>query len=186
MFRNKSSIRGGLATAIPGEVYGFWEAYKLGGRLPWKRLFEPVIKMCRDGFRISKTLAKVIRNNEETIRNEPSLSEIFLKQTNNQIFKENDTIQMVKLSKTLEIISETNIESFYHGDLAKLMVDEINENGGNVTLQDFKIYKALIKKPIVVDISNKFRLLTQPPPASGILVSLIMRVMNRKLSILII
>jgi hypothetical protein len=28
-FNNKSSESGGLSTAIPGEIYGFWEAYKV-------------------------------------------------------------------------------------------------------------------------------------------------------------
>ncbi len=174
---------GGLATAIPGEVYGFWEAHKLGGKLPWKRLFEPSIKMCRYGFRVSHTLGKIIKAQEKAIRKDSGLSEIFLNQTSNEIFKENDTIRMVNLAKTLEIISETNIESFYNGDLAKLMVEEINENGGNVTVQDFNIYKARVKKPIVVDIGAKYRLLTQPPPASGILVSFIMRIMDSKCAV---
>ena len=88
MFSNRSSLVGGLASGkinifiifkqfesliilklgIPGEILGFWEAYKIGGRLPWKDLFVPTITMCRNGFFISKALASAIKANEKAIR----------------------------------------------------------------------------------------------------------------------
>ena len=122
-------IKGGLASGIPGEVYGYWEAYKLGGSLPWSVLFEPAIRMCQDGFRVPKALETAIRLNEQAIRNDVELSNIYINKTSNQTYKFDDLIVMPKLARTLQIISEQNITAFYNGALTKLMVEEINENG---------------------------------------------------------
>jgi gamma-glutamyltranspeptidase/glutathione hydrolase/leukotriene-C4 hydrolase len=134
MFLNRSSDNGGLSTTIPGEIFGFYEAYKIGGRLTWKSLFAPSIKMCREGFSISSILAEAIRFEEKNIRNNPELSKIFINSSTNRILKQNDIIKLTNLATTLEIISEQNISAFYNGSLTKIMVDEINENGNKKSI----------------------------------------------------
>ncbi len=121
--------QGGLASAIPGEISGYWEAHKLGGKLPWKTLFLPAIKMARFGFKISNVLSKATQVHEKFIRNNKELSKIFINSTTNEILKENDIAKMPKLADTLEMISENDFDVFYNGTLTNLMVREINENG---------------------------------------------------------
>lgn len=169
-----------MASGIPGEVAGFWEAWKLGGKLPWKNLFEPTIKMCRDGFNVTHALAKSIRNEEKGIRADPGLSSVYLNQQTGDIAKENDTIRNPNLARTLEIIAAENITAFYNGSLTQIMVDEMNANGASVTLEDFNNYQALVKKPIVADIHDEFKVLSQPPPSSGILVNFIIKLMSSR------
>lgn len=181
MFTNGTSSRlGGMASGIPGEVAGFWEAWKLGGKLPWKSLFEPTIKMCRDGFKVTHALAKAIKNEEKGIRADPGLSGVYLNQQTGEIANENDVIKNPKLARTLEIIGAENITAFYNGSLTQIMVDEMNANGASVTVEDFNNYQALVKKPIEVNINDEFKVLSQPPPSSGILVGFIIRLMSSK------
>lgn len=181
MFFNKSTLNGGLATAIPGEIYGFWEAHKLAGRLSWKSLFEPSIEMCKNGFIINKALANAIKNSENKIRQNEQMREIFVNKQTNRVYSENDTIKMPQLAKTLELLSESDdLNRFYSSDFTRLMVDEINENGGNVTFEDFRNYQAIVSEPIVVDLDHEHKLLTSSIPSSGILVSFIMRLMHGK------
>lgn len=73
-----SSSRGGLSVATPGEIKGYWEAHQRFGKLPWKRLFEPTIKLCYEGHIVSNNLASVMRQRKEIILEEPSLIEIFI------------------------------------------------------------------------------------------------------------
>ena len=59
--------------AVPGEVAGCYEAWKRFGRLPWRRLVQPTIDMCRHGYRVVWSLADAIKRKEPQIRQSPSL-----------------------------------------------------------------------------------------------------------------
>jgi len=68
-----SYMLGGISVAVPGEVAGYYEAWRRFGRLPWRRLLQPTIEMCRDGYRVQWSLAHAIRSKELFIRHTPSL-----------------------------------------------------------------------------------------------------------------
>jgi len=116
--------------AIPGEIKGYYDAYKIGGRLPWKDLFQPAIDLCMNGFKISKALEKALISTETYIRNNSVLYDIFVNKITNQLLNSNDIAKMPLLGNTLRIISESNTSDvFYNSNLTKRIVEEINENG---------------------------------------------------------
>lgn len=41
---------GATAAGVPGEVKGFYKAWKKYGKLPWKDLVQPSIDMAKNGF----------------------------------------------------------------------------------------------------------------------------------------
>ena len=57
----------GETILVPGVVKGLWEAHQRFGRLPWKDLFQPAIKLARYGFRIHGALAKAIEKKNDFI-----------------------------------------------------------------------------------------------------------------------
>ena len=64
---------GGLSVGIPGEIKGLWLAHQIGGKLPWKDLFQASIKMCRDGMAVSGPTASAISTNIEKIERNQNL-----------------------------------------------------------------------------------------------------------------
>jgi len=59
-----------MAIAVPGEINGFWTAYKLfGNKIPWRDLWTPTIDLCRRGIKISPAVAKVLREQKAYIEN---------------------------------------------------------------------------------------------------------------------
>ena len=61
---SNSSLIGGLAVGVPGELRG-WEAlHSKWGKLPWKTVFEPAIALNAKGFKVPNQLATAIREQE--------------------------------------------------------------------------------------------------------------------------
>lgn len=54
---------GALAVGVPGELRGYWAAYKRFGKLPWKDLVEPAIKLCESGYNMSKAQHDALKTN---------------------------------------------------------------------------------------------------------------------------
>ena len=70
-------LLGGLATAVPGEVKGHYEAWNRFGRLPWRDLIEPTIALCENGFTVERALSNAIKSTEKGIRNNTNLAYVF-------------------------------------------------------------------------------------------------------------
>jgi len=51
---------GPLSITIPGEIMCFKEAHDLYGVLPWEQLFEPSIKLSKEGWEIYNYTASVM------------------------------------------------------------------------------------------------------------------------------
>lgn len=63
-------VIGGLSIAVPGLIRGFMMAHKRHGRLEWKDLFQPSIKMARKGVKIGSAMAKALEEKREMIQND--------------------------------------------------------------------------------------------------------------------
>lgn len=136
------SVRGGKAVAVPGELRGLWELHQKYGRLPWSKLFQPNIKLARDGHIVSPYLHKILASAEHDFHSEPTLKSIFINPVTNQTYKLNDIIKRPKLAETLEIIAAEGVNALYgDGKLAKALVKEVRERGGIMTERDLIDYR---------------------------------------------
>lgn len=65
---------GGLAVAIPGSLKGYSTLYNLyGGGVSWASLFEPTIKLCEEGIKISIHLEDRLKTARELLKKDTLL-----------------------------------------------------------------------------------------------------------------
>ena len=64
---------GAGAVAVPGEVKGYFEAKKRFGNssIPMTRLVQPIIKMCKEGIRTTRSLATAVKKSIKHIKSDP-------------------------------------------------------------------------------------------------------------------
>lgn len=136
------SYRGGRAVAVPGEIKGLWELHQKYGKLPWAKLFEPSIKLAREGHVVSPYLENVFASSENELMLEPTLKEIYINPVTNRTYKLNELIRRPKLAETLEVIAKEGANALYGGgSLVKGLIEDIAEHGGIITEEDLLDYK---------------------------------------------
>ncbi|RIA86081.1 gamma-glutamyltranspeptidase [Glomus cerebriforme] len=148
MFKDNPELArvGGLAIAVPGEIRGMEIAHQKYGRLPWKRLFEPSIKLSRDGFKIPVELSKRLNRYKNRILETPNLASIYA--PDGKLLGEGDLLKRTNFSKTLELLSEKGSEVFYKGSIAKSIIKTIQATGGFMTLEDLSSFEPVVSEPI--------------------------------------
>ncbi|MED6288266.1 hypothetical protein CHARACLAT_024909 [Characodon lateralis] len=159
---------------VPGEIRGYEKAHKLYGKLPWAALFEPTIKLAREGFPIPRVQGLFIPYIDKNQTR--SLWEVY-SDKNGNLLKTGDIIKFEKLADTLELIANNGADAFYTGKIAEDLVRDVQEAGGDVTLQDLASYNVTVTDPWVVPM-GEYQMYIPPPPSGGALLTLVLNIMK--------
>ena len=92
------------------------------------------------------------------------------------LIKKGTIIKNEKYAMTLETIRD-DPESFYNGQLAKKISQDIRKLKGNVTERDLRNYQTKIRQPLESKLAGMKMLLT-PPPTSGAVLGLILNILK--------
>ncbi|KGN60559.1 glutathione hydrolase 3 [Cucumis sativus] len=157
---------GPLSIAVPGEIAGLHEAWLRYGRLAWKSLFEPAIRLAKGGFVISPYLGKSLVSSTEMILHDPGLRQVFA--PNGNILQVGDTCYNVELGKSLETVANQGPQAFYNGVIGEKLVKDVKAVGGILTMEDLRNYTVEITEAMTIEAMG-YTVHGMPPPSSGTL-----------------
>lgn len=155
---------GYLAVGVPGTVAGLHLAWKAHGRLPWRRLVEPAIALARDGFVVTDTLARALKDILPEMKKYPASVEQFSR--GGVPYEAGEVLRQANLADSLERIAALGPAGFYEGRTAELIEAEMKRGGGLIDRTDLKAYEARTRVP-VKGTYRGYEVVSMPPPSSG-------------------
>ncbi len=160
----------GRSIGTPGVLHMLDAAHDDAGRLPWRELFDPAIRIASEGFRISPRMAASIAGSAANLARDAETRAYFL-QGDGTGKPAGTLLQSPALAQTFRTIADGGIAAFYGGAIAQDIVDEIGDTSGGITpglttLADLAAYRS-VKRDAVCTTYRSAVVCGMPPPSSG-------------------
>lgn len=163
-FLPDKSQSGVTSSGVPGSVAGLIYALEKYGSLSLAEVLQPAIDLARNGFELQYRLAKSLAYELEYFNQYESSKKVFTK--DGIPFNEGELLIQKDLANTLELIKQRGAAGFYSGKTAELIVNQIKQLGGFITLDDLSNYKPVERIPITTDYRG-YKVITMGPPSGG-------------------
>lgn len=160
------SLVGYRAAGVPGTVRGMELALKKygSGNLTWAQLIEPARGLAANGFSVTYSLARSLRNSSDYLSNYPETKRIYLK--NGRFYDEGEIFRQPELGATFARLQRHGPNEFYEGETARLIVADMKRNNGLMTMEDLRGYVAKERIPLRGNYRGH-EVISMPPPSSG-------------------
>ncbi|MBL8827645.1 MAG: gamma-glutamyltransferase family protein, partial [Planctomycetaceae bacterium] len=164
-FIKDAAQTGHRVVGVPGTVRGLALAQSRYGKLAWRELVLPAVKLARDGFAIDAVLAGGLNSMLRTSTEFAEFVRVFRKPDGSE-WQAGDRLVQPDLAQTLQILADEGPETFYQGRLAEQLVAEMRRGGGFITREDLRNYQAHVRTPIHGTYRG-YDIYGPPPPSSG-------------------
>ena len=162
------AVAGGMSVGVPGNLRLIELAHRRHGRLPWARLFQPAIRLARNGFAITPRLYNALAA-------QGSLGG-FSDWGRRQFYRPDGTPKPVgtmlrnpELAAVLTRIAQRGPEAFYTGPDAEALLRTVrnaSRNPSTMTRDDLATYQARERQP-VCGRYRVYRVCGMAPASSG-------------------
>ncbi|MEM1918142.1 MAG: gamma-glutamyltransferase, partial [Sulfolobales archaeon] len=147
--------RGPLTVTIPGLAYLWGIVSEEFCSLPLERLLRPAISLAYNGFHAGYYLARASRLVEKELEGY-KWSKFF------KGIQPGTYISNKEMAKTLRTIATRGWDEFYYGKLAESLVEELREQGVDISLEDLMDHEGYETRPLKLVLDDK--VLYELPP----------------------
>jgi len=159
-----ASTEGARAVGVPGTVRGLALAEEKYGRLGLEHVMAPAIRLARNGFPVSYSLAENVRSKRALLQRFDGSRHIFLR--DGSLYEPGAVFRQPDLARTLAAIAKHGPQAFYSGAAAQALVETMRKYHGIITREDLEHYQAKLRPPLVGHFRG-FDILSAPPPSAG-------------------
>ncbi|GAM59634.1 gamma-glutamyltranspeptidase [Vibrio ishigakensis] len=169
----RNEILGPKSVAIPGTLKLLYTTHQKHGSLPWKSLIEPAIQYAKQGYAMNSYTFDILVRESARLVEDPEIKQLYWQ--DNQVKPAGTLMTNPKLALTLEEVAEQGDNYMYQGDLAKRIVETVNERLGDnphkLSVEDFASYQVVERKAVQSDYHNHKVVSFGYPASGGVLVS---------------
>ncbi|MDQ2913543.1 MAG: gamma-glutamyltransferase [Chloroflexota bacterium] len=169
--KNEANVEGPLSVSVPGAVAAYELAHSRLGKLPWARLFDPAIRLAREGFVIDWYSTLVFGTYAARLHKNPEAKRVYYREGGAPYrpptgFEPPERLLQPDLARSLEAIARDGAKAFYQGELAAAIADDIRARGGILSRDDFAAYEAGEPPPLTLHY-RAHRVITLPGLTGG-------------------
>lgn len=170
---------GGLAVAVPGELAGLHELHRVHGlgTLLWEQLFEPVVRLNRQGWAAEEIWVRAVHKMHELVLlRVPALNAAwdYIYDDDGQLVQIGSIIRRPNYAATLEQIARNGSAAIFYdpdGPIAPLLANLVSRAWGIVTPADFAAYQPKVSTALKFNFSSgpeEYELFTTGGVLSGL------------------
>ena len=145
--KENANVHGPLAVGAPGMMAGMGIIWERWGKLKWREIVAPSLKLLADGFPYAHVAAS-IASMEAVIRRFPATAEHLMPE--GRLPEPEAVWHRPDMEKTLERIASAGWRDFYEGEIGRRISDYVREAGGILTREDMAAYAPRLTDPYTV------------------------------------
>jgi len=167
---------GPLPVSVPGAVDGWFKLHERFGKLPMTRILQPTIDYARKGHPVHETIAYYW---DLSIENRAPYAGFLQQMTiSGQAPQAGELWRNPNLANTLERIAREGRDAFYQGEIAQLIGEYMQSNGGFLSYEDMAAHTSSWVEPVSVNYRG-YDIWELPPNGQGIAALQILAVMEQ-------
>jgi gamma-glutamyltranspeptidase/glutathione hydrolase len=161
----RQNMVGHLSSATPGALKGWEHILKQYGNLELSEVMSPAIRYALEGYKATAYLSYMIEGVREDLMRYNDSAKVFL--PNGRPLKPGETVNMSDYAETLQSVAEKGSDYLYRGELGRIVVDDMKENGGIITMNDLSEYKVIERPPVSGTYRDIYNVYSMAPGSSG-------------------
>ena len=164
---NYSSIPayGPLPVSVPGCVDGWFELNERFGSMKMSDILKPAIEYAENGFPVTELVSYYMKLASNNFIEYPNFKETYF--IDGASPKKGELFKNIHLANTLRVISSEGRKGFYEGEIAKIISEFIQEQGGFLSYDDLKNHRSEWVEPVSTNYRG-YEVWELPPNGQGI------------------
>ncbi|MDG2004131.1 MAG: gamma-glutamyltransferase [Novosphingobium sp.] len=164
----RDAVMSGLSVGVPGNIRLAEEAHRRHGRIAWAELFEPAIRLARDGWEVTDRFHMFLGIRPKSAGHSAAGKALYFDETGKPLAV-GTTLKNPELAATLEAIAQSGPEVIHEGALTPALAKHIADNTPHdraMTQGDIARYRAKERAPLCGKY-RVYRVCGMGPPSSG-------------------